>query len=344
VVPAALSRTSPTDGLQPLRLARDWRQVLDLIELAFGQDLDVEAQRALRSMRLPLLLTPLVSALDRMAPPGESMMPGFVWLEGGHVVGTTSVRRLSAMNSGWLVSNVAVHPDWQGRGIGRALLEASLDFAQDHGGTWVVLQVRDSNSSARNLYESLGFQPIGQVRRLRRPSADVLPAAAVAHGLRPARWYHGSALTRLARMMTPHDILWADTLNRNLYATGPLSHLANHLHGLRRSWWVSEKPNGGPEGLRAAVGIEIDRQTPWHRLRLLVTPKAQDEVLAEKLVTFGLSQLTGAPPKPIEIEHPASDQTVQAALTEAGFAQKYALVHLRLDLSLEQQRQRKEPG
>jgi GNAT superfamily N-acetyltransferase len=344
VVPAALGRTSSTDGLQPLRLARDWRQVLALIEFAFGEELDVEAQRALRSMRLPLFLTPVVCALDGMAPPGESMMPGFVWLEGGRVVGTTSVRRLSALNSGWLVSNVAVHPDWQGRGIGRALLEASLDFVRDRGGTWAVLQVRDSNSSARSLYESLGFQPIGQVQRLRRPGADGLPATVVAHSLRQARWYHGSALTRLARMMTPHDMLWADNLNRDLYATGPLSHLANRLRGLHRSWWVHEKPNRGPEGLQAAVGIEIDRQTPWHRLRLLVAPKAQDEVLAAKLVAFGLSQLVSAPPKPIEIEHPASDQMVQAALTDVGFTQVYALVHMRLDLSPEQQRQRKEPG
>jgi len=332
VVPAALSRTSSTDGLQPLRLARDWRQVLELIEFAFGEELDVEAQRALRSMRLPLLLAPVVSALDRMAPPGESMMPGFVWLEGGRVVGTTSVRRLHSLNSGWLVSNVAVHPDWQGRGIGRALLEASLNFAQDHGGTWAVLQVRDNNPSARSLYESLGFQAIGQVRRLRKSRANSHPTTVVAHGLRQARWYDGSALSRLARMLTPHDMLWADNLNRDLYTTGPLSQLANRLHGLRRSWWVQEKPGGGSPDLRAAVGVDVDARTPWHRLRLMVRPEAQDEVLAKKLVAFGLNQLANAAPKPVEIEHPASDEATQAALAEVGFTPLYVLVHMRLEL------------
>ena len=80
----------------------------------------------------------------------------------------------------------------------------------------------------------------------------------------------------------------------------------------------------------------------WSTPRLLITPKARDQVLAAKLVAFGLSQLASLPSKPIEIEHPASDQVTQAALTEAGFTQAYALVHMRLDLSREQNRQGKE--
>ena len=333
--PAALSHTSSADGLQPLRLARDWRQVLELIEFAFGEELDVEAQRALRNMRMPLLLAPVISALDRMAPPGESMMPGFVWLEGDHVVGTASVRRLHSLNSGWLVSNVAVHPDWQGRGIGRALLEACLNFAKDQGGTWAVLQARDSNSSARSLYESLGFQTIGEVRRLQKPGTDGHPTVVVAHGLRPASWYDGTALSRLARMLTPRDMLWADNLNRALYTTGPLSQLTNRLHGLRRRWWVQEKPGAGSADLHAAVGVEVDTRNLWHRLRLLVRPQVQDEMLAKKLIAFGLNQLADVAPKPVEIEHPASDETAQTVLAEFGFSPLYALVHMRLNLSRE---------
>ena len=61
-----------------MNLARHWRQVLKLIEVAFGEDLDVEARRALHSMRLPPLLAPLIGLLDSLSPPGEGMMPGFV--------------------------------------------------------------------------------------------------------------------------------------------------------------------------------------------------------------------------------------------------------------------------
>lgn len=338
MVADTVRRGSTADGLQPLNLAHHWRQVLKLIELAFGDDLDVEAQRALRSMQLPPPLAPLIGLLDSLSPPGEGMMPGFVWLEGGRVVGTASARRVHTLNRGWLISNVAVHPDWQGRGIGRALLEAAVDYAEDYGGRWIVLQVRSSNAVARRLYESVGFKRVGEMVRLRKTKIEKQGGALQPTGLRPARWSEGSALSRLARTVTPHDVLWADVLTRELYETGPLSKLAARLRGRRRQWWVLEKRRSGDgigwagAGLKAAVGIEVDRRNPWHRLRLLIAPQAQDELLAAKLIGFGLRQLAEAPPLPVEIEHPEGDKATQAALDKTGFERVYSLVHMRLDL------------
>lgn len=339
MVPATIRRrSSSASGLQPLHVARDWRQVIALIEVAFGEALDADARRALRSMRPPPGLALLIGFFDSLALPGEGMMPGFIWLEGGRVVGTASVRRVHPYDHGWLISNVAVHPDWQGRGIGRALLEASLDFAQDHGATWVVLQVRDDNMVALRLYESLAFQPIGEVVRLRRAETSDITDPSPVEGLQPARWYHGSALHSLARTLTPHDILWADALNRSLYRTGPLNHMVTRLKGRRHQWWVQLTPKGlqsvapwAESRLRAAVGVAVDPRTPWHRLRLLISPKAQDEQLTSGLIIFGLSQLVDAPSLPVEIEHPASDSVTQCALAEAGFERIYALLHMRLN-------------
>jgi len=324
-----------------MRLARDWRQVLELIELAFGEDLDAEARRALRQMRLPPLLGPLIGLADGFSLPGEGMMPGFVWLEGGRVVGTASARRARAASDGWLISNVAVHPDWQGRGIGRALLEAALDFAQDCGGVWVVLQVRDRNVVARRLYESLGFRPIAEVVRLRRVAQSTPVEPPVVSGLRPARWSDGRALFRLARSSSSHDVLWPETLNRELYGTGLWSRLAAWASRRRREWWVWETPTiAGTDGVktatvpgvRAAVGVETDARTPWQRLRLLGASPAGEPMLAAQLIAFGLAQLASSPPRPVETEHLRTDAATQAALEQAGFAPVYALVHMRLNL------------
>jgi ribosomal protein S18 acetylase RimI-like enzyme len=319
-----------------LNLARDWRQVLDLIELAFGDGLDAEAQRALRSMRVPGPLAPLLAWLDGLSPPGEGTMPGFVWEQGGRVVGTTGVRRVHSLSRGWIVSNVAVHPDWQGQGIGRAMLEAALDFARDHGGAWVILQVRDDNPAARRLYDGLGFRVIAQVARLRRAGAGGAPAPAYGDGhlhpggrLRRAGWLDGFALLRLARALTPHDVLWPDAMNRDLYQTGPWGRLVGWLQGYSRRWWVLDEPG---RTLRAAVGVEVNSRNAWHRLRLLVLPEAQSEELASDLVAFGLAQLAGAGPLPVEVEQPDSAQEVQSALLGAGFEQTLSLVHMRLDI------------
>ena len=87
MVPATIRRGRSSEGLQPLQIGRDLRQVIDLIEVAFGDTLDADAQRALDSMRLPAWLAPVVGVFDTLSLPGDGIMPGFVWLDGGKYPG-----------------------------------------------------------------------------------------------------------------------------------------------------------------------------------------------------------------------------------------------------------------
>jgi [ribosomal protein S18]-alanine N-acetyltransferase len=57
------------------------------------------------------------------------------------------------------ILNIAVDPAIRRRGIGRALVDASLSAAP-HGTTW-FLEVRESNAAAIRLYKSIGFVPTG---------------------------------------------------------------------------------------------------------------------------------------------------------------------------------------
>lgn len=59
------------------------------------------------------------------------------------------------------VMTVAVAPDWQRRGIGSRLLEALLDAAERVEASEVTLEVRASNSRARELYRRAGFVETG---------------------------------------------------------------------------------------------------------------------------------------------------------------------------------------
>jgi len=52
---------------------------------------------------------------------------------------------------------MGIHPDHQGRGLGRALLEATLAWGDTHGIRRVELYCRDDNGRAIALYDSLGF-------------------------------------------------------------------------------------------------------------------------------------------------------------------------------------------
>jgi ribosomal-protein-alanine N-acetyltransferase len=57
--------------------------------------------------------------------------------------------------------NICVHPEYQRRGLGRALVRFLLMFARRQGAKVALLEVRVSNSGAYQLYTQLGFDEIG---------------------------------------------------------------------------------------------------------------------------------------------------------------------------------------
>jgi putative acetyltransferase len=52
---------------------------------------------------------------------------------------------------------VGVHPAYQGIGLGRAMMEAAVAWAEDVGVERLELAVRADNDRAIALYESMGF-------------------------------------------------------------------------------------------------------------------------------------------------------------------------------------------
>jgi putative acetyltransferase len=74
------------------------------------------------------------------------------------------VRGGKLRHSGWV--GVMVHDAFQGRGVGRALLEAILAIADDHLGlVRVELDVVADNEGVIALYERLGFAHEGHKRQ-----------------------------------------------------------------------------------------------------------------------------------------------------------------------------------
>lgn len=59
------------------------------------------------------------------------------------------------------ITNVAVHPKFRKRGIGKTIMGALLRLAKRYGAVHQTLEVRVSNKAAISLYESLGFEGVG---------------------------------------------------------------------------------------------------------------------------------------------------------------------------------------
>jgi GNAT superfamily N-acetyltransferase len=56
-----------------------------------------------------------------------------------------------------LLEELYVVPELRGCGIGRSLMEATLDLAREAGASWIEVTTGESDTTARRLYERFGF-------------------------------------------------------------------------------------------------------------------------------------------------------------------------------------------
>ena len=59
------------------------------------------------------------------------------------------------------ITNIAVLEPYRGRGIGRKITQALLQYASNLGASYLTLEVRERNEKAQALYRSLGFIKVG---------------------------------------------------------------------------------------------------------------------------------------------------------------------------------------
>lgn len=73
------------------------------------------------------------------------------------------------------ITNVAVFPDYRGKGIAKKLIKKILDLSYEERADFVTLEVRKSNASAINLYKNTGFEIVGERKKFySSPTEDAL--------------------------------------------------------------------------------------------------------------------------------------------------------------------------
>lgn len=149
--------------IRPIRLHQDIQPVTELVELCFAEAMDAEGRAYIRNIRLAgrSVNSLYLSSLT----PETTTIPfhGFVWEEDGRIIGNvTLIYAKRNQQRLYFIANVAVHPDFRGRGIGYKLTERAMRHVKEHDGTRIMLQVRDDNPSAIHIYERLGFHEINR--------------------------------------------------------------------------------------------------------------------------------------------------------------------------------------
>ena len=95
---------------------------------------------------------------------------GFACMDGDRVVAYGGMTTVLDEGS---VANVATHPDYRRRGLGRQIVSALLAEAAPRGLERIYLEVRVSNEAAWRLYEEMGFLRVGTRKNFyRHPVED----------------------------------------------------------------------------------------------------------------------------------------------------------------------------
>jgi ribosomal protein S18 acetylase RimI-like enzyme len=88
---------------------------------------------------------------------GPSVEDGTTWVTGSPI---TAVLTLYTREDHLLVENIAIHPDAQGRGLGRALMEFAEQEAARRGFTRMALVTHEAMTENQAIYGRLGYTEV----------------------------------------------------------------------------------------------------------------------------------------------------------------------------------------
>lgn len=130
---------------------------------------DVPAVSALEQRLFPVDAWPLQMFLDELSQPETRRY--LVAQSNDGIVGYAGLMCIEPIAD---VQTIAVVPEYEGRGIGTALLTSLIDEARRRQAADVLLEVRADNPRAQQLYVRFGFEQIHVRPRYYRDGTDAL--------------------------------------------------------------------------------------------------------------------------------------------------------------------------
>lgn len=130
---------------------------------------DIPAVHALETELFPEDAWPIAAFESELAQ--EDTRNYWVYEADGLVIGYAGLCTVLPIAD---VQTIAISPAYQGRGLGRKLLQLLIDTARKRRALDVMLEVRFDNPNAIGLYESMGFETIHRRERYYKGGVDAL--------------------------------------------------------------------------------------------------------------------------------------------------------------------------
>jgi ribosomal protein S18 acetylase RimI-like enzyme len=320
---SAIAVSPGTPGhIRSLNPIRDLSGVADLVELCFKSTMDKDGKRYLQDMRRSAADTAFLRWASRTADTISLPLTGYVWEDNGRIVGNVSLIPYNRRHKRViLIANVATHPDYRRRGIGRLLTDAAMKHARDRHVDEFWLHVREDNPGAITLYKDLGFRE--HYSRSTYHSSSSAPILQAAQGTqirsrRTADWVEQSAwLERIH----PEEIAWYFSNFWNVFQPGLLNTLGNFLADINVDHWTAWR-----EGAMHAAASVIYGREHVDMLWAATSPEQGDDAFHALLARIRSSM---DPRRGLLLEYPAhqSEEPIRAA----GFVLHRTLIWMKAE-------------
>ena len=264
----------------------------------------------------------------------RGFVPGFVWEESGRIVGNVTLLE-SQVAGRYLIANVAVHPDYQRRGVARSLMQEAFNYISQNQGHKILLQVEKDNHAAIKLYQSLGYVALGTMNHWHvTPSRLRIekPVGPANLGVRQLDRHDWQQAFHLDRKVVQADLNWPVPPGPDLFKAGIWRRLTDFFNGQRLNCWVVDKRSEG-RGEQSIIGL-VTLFSDWgrpHQIRLRVDPAWQDQ-LEPALLYNAFAKVKKMRSGSALISHPAKDHTANKLLDGANFQLRRELSIMVLDL------------
>lgn len=308
-------RAEAHPNLRPLNVLRDLPHVADLIELCFHKNLDSEGEAYLREMRRAGQAPSWMSTVENVS---STPLNGYIWEVDGKIVGNASLipfrhnhRRIN------MIANVAVHPDYRHRGIGRAVTGQALSHARARGVDEIWLSSRDDNPEALAMYTGLGFREFSR-RTSWLATENPVPSTPDPIQIVPRQPRFWNTQREWLARLHPDELAWYRAWNFKGLAPGLWNWLYLFFVDLNLRQWAALQ-DGQLQAVLSWIPNGTRHEPLWLALGPDSAPDAATSLLVQARRELGRRKLV--------LEHPAgpTDEAIRAA----GFIPQRTLVWMR---------------
>lgn len=303
---------------------RDFEGIKQIFELAFTEEYQRREVDIVRRIQKIESIYPIVRLLSLFPNPYQHVFTVHVAELDEQIAGMAQMSPRNDTQSRWHVDNIAVHPDFRGKGIAQQLLNDVFAYYSERGALRFTLEVDIENAPAIKLYEKLGFRRFSTLYYHKLSPKQLgkyrdLDTVTVHPGLRERKPSDTEAVWELYQQSIPPYIRVVEDRSPGDFALTPMQQGTEWLKkSLKRSQaihWVVEDSHR--QCLAASLDIYAQMRELPHVIQLTLHPAYSD--LAEPLLTFALNQLANVSINPVLIGSYEYDRAKQEAIKALGF-------------------------